>query len=193
MQLPPTEQPQKYAGLYVIDFGDQCAIGYTAEEVAILFDSEQFTDAKAYKIHRAQPDGTMDLRGVTRTRFNLESGMFFQCYDQTAGHKYFQQLNDDDTEHPPPCRCQLQLALTPQDQTLIALIYPAEYDDEMGRWLGDINFNTPGPVDAGISQVGSYYSADYQILKKLQLWPEKSLQTRSREELLATLNVAVQR
>jgi len=193
MKLPSTDQPQKYAGLYVIDFGEQCAIGYTAEEVAILFDSEQFADAKAYKIHRAQPDGTMDLRGVTRTRFNMESGMFFHCHDQAAGNKYFQQLNDDYTKHPPPCRCQLQLALSPQDQPLIALIYPAEYDDEMGRWLQDINFNVPGPVDAGISQVGSYYSADCRILQKLQLWPEKSLQTRSREELLATLNVAVQR
>ena len=193
MQLPLTDQPQKYAGLYVIDFGPQCAIGYTAEEVAILFDSEQFTDAQAYKIHRAQPNGTMDLRGVTRTRFNLESGMFFHCHDQPDGQKHFQQLIDDYTKHPPPCRCQLQLALTPQDQTLIALIYPAEYDEEMGRWLGDINFNPPGPVDAGSSQVSSYYSADCQILQKQQLWPEKSLKTRSREELLATLKVAVQR
>ncbi|MCP4708709.1 MAG: hypothetical protein GY869_08800 [Planctomycetes bacterium] len=193
MKLPNTERPQNYTGLYVIDFGEQCAIGYTAEEVAILFDSEQFTDAKAYKIHRAQPDGTMDLRGITRTRFNMESGMFFHCHDQDDGNNYFQQLNDAYIENPPPCRCQLQLALIPQDQTLIALIYPAEYDDEMGCWLGDINFNPPGPIDAGISQVGSYYSADYQIQKKLQLWPEKSLQTRSREELLATLNIAVQR
>jgi len=193
MKLPQTEHPQKYAGLYVIDFGDQCAIGYTAEEVAILFDSEQLTHAKAYKIHRAQPDGTMDLRGITRTRFNLESGMFFHCHDQPIGQKYFQQLNDDYTEHPPPCRCQLQLAQTPQNQTLITLIYPAEYDDEMGRWLQDLNFNPPGSVDAGISQVTNYYSADCQILQKQQLWPAKSRQTRSREELLATLNLAIQR
>jgi len=193
MKLPQTTQPQKYAGLYVIDFGEQCAIGYTAEEVAILFDSEQFPHAKAYKIHRAQPDGTMDLRGVTRTRFNLESGMFFHCHDQNLGQQYFQQLYDDHIKQPPPCRCQLQLALAPQNHTLIVLIYPAEYDDEMGRWLGDLNFNVPGPVDAGVSQVSRYYSADYQILQKQQLWPEKSRQTRSREELLATRNLAVQR
>ena len=193
MQLPWTDQPQKYVGLYVIDFGDQCAVGYTAEEVAVLLDSEEYAHVKVYKIHRAQPDGTMDLRGVTPARFNLESGMFFHCPDENSGRRHFQKLLADYDRQPPPCRSQLQLARRPDGTILIALIYPAECDDEMGSWLSDLEFNLPGPVDAGISQVSRFYAAQFEILQKQQLWPQKSRQNRSREELFASLGRALQR
>ncbi len=193
MQLPLTDQPEKYVGLYVIDFGDQCAIGYTAEEVAVLLDSKEYTEVKVYKIHRAQPDGTMDLHGVTRTRFNLESGMFFHCRDENSGRRSFQELLDNYADQPPPCRVQLQLAQSPEGKLVIGLIYPAEYDNEMGHWLADIGFNVAGSVDAGISQVEHYYGGGFEILEQRQLWPQKSLQTRTREELFANLGRALQR
>jgi len=193
MQLPLTDQPDQYVGLYVIDFGDQCAMGYTAEEVALLLDSDQFVEVKVYKIHRAQPDGTMDLHGVTHALFNLESGMFFHCRDENSGRRSYEDLLDNYADQPPPCRVQLQLVQSPEGKLVIGLIYPAEYDNEMGHWLADIGFNIAGSVDAGISQVSRYYSDDFEILEKQQLWPVKSLQNRSREELLNTLDCALQR
>ena len=73
MKLPAIDNPDKYVGLYVIDFGTTCSVGYTAGEVAILLESEKLCKAKVYKIYQARPDGTMELHGVTREKFFLES------------------------------------------------------------------------------------------------------------------------
>ena len=77
MKLPKLQKPDSYVGLYVVDFGDNTGVGFTAQEVAELFESEQYKDCKAYKIHRAYPDGKLELKGVRRDIFQLEAGMFF--------------------------------------------------------------------------------------------------------------------
>ena len=64
MKLPKLEKPDRYQGLYVFDFGDHAGVGFTAEEVAELLDSERYKEGKAYKIQRAFPDGRMELRAV---------------------------------------------------------------------------------------------------------------------------------
>ena len=48
-------------------------------------------------------------------------------------------------------------------------------------------------MDIGISRVTKYYHARYKILKRAQLWPQKSLRARDREELLVSVGVALQR
>ena len=193
MKLPKTSNPEKYVGLYVIDFGDQCGLGYTAEEVSILLESEEFGSVKVYKIHRARPDGSMELAGVARGRFLLESGMFFHFADDAGARGGFKKLLSWYSKQPAPCRGKLQLARGADKQLLIALIYPAEYEQEMGSWLSDSGFRGGGAVDAGISQVSHYYQGEYEVLKKHQLWPGESLRARDREELLNCIGNVVQR
>jgi len=193
MRIPRTDEPGRYVGLYVVDFGQQCAIGYTAEEVAVLLESEEFAGIKVYKVHRAQPDGTMELAGVPHSRFQQESGMFFYGLDEKSSQEQYQKLVKAQVEEPPPCRVQLQLAKDTNGQVLIALIYPAEYEGEMGRWLAEIGFTFKGPVAAGVSQVSRFYAGGRELLQQEQLWPASSQQSRSREELYACLGRAVQR
>jgi hypothetical protein len=59
MKLPKIQKPDSYVGLYVVDFGDNTGVGFTAQEVAELFESERFGHCKAYKIHKAYPDGRL--------------------------------------------------------------------------------------------------------------------------------------
>ena len=193
MKLPQTQQPQKYVGLYVIDFGDKCSVGYRPEEVATLLESERFADAKVYKIHRARPDGTMELQGVSRQRFHLESGMFFHCRDNDSGAADYRQLLRWSQKKLPPCRAKLQLAAQKDEQLLIAIIYPSEYEQEMGHWLAESGFVGSGPVDAGISQVQKYYDSQYEILEKTQLWADDSLAIRDNQQLLAAVGDDFQR
>jgi hypothetical protein len=174
MKLPHTEQPEKYIGLYIIDFGDHSGVGYTADETAELLESEQHSEAKVYKIDRAYPDGRMELHGVTRDRFLAESGMFFHGRDEASAKRDYQQILDWSRRQPPPCRTKLQLAGTGGQAVLLALIYPAENEQEISEWLRDSGFRGDGPVDAGISQVSRYYQAGYDILAREQLWPAKS-------------------
>ena len=56
-------------------------LGFTAQEVAELFESERFGHCKAYKIHKAYPDGRLELKGVQKETFQLETGMFFFSAD----------------------------------------------------------------------------------------------------------------
>jgi len=193
MKLPQPDNPADYVGLYVIDFGDQCSMGYTAEEVAVLLESQRYAHVKVYKIYRAQPDGTLDMTGVARERFSLESGIFFDCRDADSGRRDYQRLEQWARQQPPPCRTQLQMACRADGRLLIALIYPAEYEQEMGCWMRDSGFRGSGAADAGPSQVSRYYQSDNELLDRCQLWPLASLQTRDRAELWANVGRALQR
>ena len=75
MKLPDVQNPSKYIGLYIIDFGDHTGLGFTAREVAELLESEKFKDVKAYKIYNACPDGKMELKGLRKELLQLESCM----------------------------------------------------------------------------------------------------------------------
>ena len=192
MKLPQTQTPEKYVGLYVIDFGTQCAMGYTAEEAAALLETQEYAGVKVYKIYRAYPDGRMELQAVTPQRFQSESGMFFHCRDEKSGQQEYRQLLRWSQEEPPPCRAKLQLAKE-ADGMLLALIYPAEYEQEISRWLAASGFQGSGLVDAGVSQVSRYYQRNLAMVQREQLWPVESLQSRSLEELKACVGMELQR
>ena len=73
MKLPKLQDSEKYVGLYIFDFGDHTGVGFTAQEVAELLESEKYKDSKVYKIHRAYPDGKLELKGVQPRLFQLEA------------------------------------------------------------------------------------------------------------------------
>ena len=89
MKLPEIKNPDKYVDLYVVDFGDRSGVGFTADEVAQLLESEKFKDVKVYRIYNAYPDGRMELKGVPNEIFQLEAGMFFYEFDETIAQGDF--------------------------------------------------------------------------------------------------------
>ncbi|MBN1436337.1 MAG: hypothetical protein JW936_04625 [Sedimentisphaerales bacterium] len=196
MNLPQLDNADKYVGLYVVDFAEAregCAVGYTAEEIATLLESQEFGDIKVYKIHNARSDGTLELAGVSNERFQLESGMFFHCFDDETGRGDYDRVLGWAKQAPTPCRAKLQLAQDEGGQVLLALIYPAEYEEEIGQWLAASGFRGQGAVDAGISQTQSYYEQEYTLLQQEQLWPRESLEPRDQQTLLAAVGDTVQR
>ncbi|MBC8378184.1 MAG: hypothetical protein H8E62_03330 [Planctomycetes bacterium] len=182
MKLPDVKEATKYIGLYVVDFGDHSGVGFTATEVAELLDSEQYADVHIYKIHRAYPDGKMELKGVTSERFGLEAGMFFYAADETTAKDDFTRLLAWAETQLPPSRCKVHLSEM-NENYLTALIYPAEFDDEFSRWLLDGQYRTIGTVEGGASAVGGYYDACPQILEQKQLWPATALESLHGEAL----------
>lgn len=210
MQLPELTQPDRYRGLYVFDFGDWTAVGYTAEEIALLLESEQYRGGRVYKIVRAAPDGQMDLKGVAPQRFQLESGLFFSRADLAAAEADFAALRALAAEGA-PCRAFLQLAdrgaaggtdrgIAAADngrggaaaRYVTALIYPAEYEDEVAAWLREAEYLGGDTAEGGPSHVTNYYHDSKVILERAQLWSRATL-SRSRDEVLATVRRAVQR
>jgi hypothetical protein len=193
MKLPQLQLSQKYVGLYVFDFGDHCGVGFTAEEVAELFESEKYKNCKAYKIHRAYPDGKLELKGVLAEIFQLEAGMFFYSSDLKTAKRDFKGLVNLAVKVAPPCRAKVHLAEYNDNKFVTALIYPAEYDDEISAWLLDAGYKTTGTAEGGIEAVQRYYDYKPQVLDKHQLFGKSEYQSRTGQELLASVKLAVQR
>lgn len=197
MVLPRVDDPQRLRGLYVYDFGRWTAVGYTAEEIAILLEDENYGGGKIYKIHRASPDGQMELRGVSPARFGLESGMFFYRRELDAARADYEQLRAAAGRMPPPCRAFLHLvdrsAEAGPQRFLTALIFPSEYEDEIGGWLTEIAFYGGELAEGGISHVTNYYDEQKTVLDRQQLWSRPAIPSRSPEQILASVRQAVQR
>jgi len=193
MKLPKLQKPDKYVGLYIFDFGDHVGVGFTAEEVAELLESEKYKDGKVYKIHRAYPDGRLELKGVPAERFQLEAGMFFYSNDLETATRDFKQLFNLAVRSSPPCRAKLHLAKHADDKFVVALIYPAEYDDEVSAWLLEGEYKTSGAAEGGTGAVQRYYDYKPEILERQQLFGQSKFESRTGQELLTSLKLAVQR
>jgi hypothetical protein len=193
MKLPELKNSEKYVGLYVFDFGDHCGVGFTAQEVAELLDSEKYKDCKVYKIHKAYPDGRLELKGVQSQIFQLEAGMFFYSQDEQTARRDFKELTNLAVRIAPSCRAKVHLAKYADDKFVTAIIYPAEYDDEISRWLSDGNYKTAGAAEGGTGAVQRYYDAKPEILDRHQLFEKSGTISRTGEQLLTNLKLAVQR
>ncbi len=172
MKLPAVNEPQRYAGLYVVDFGDATEVGYTAQQVAEVFESEQHHAAQAYRIERVSPDGAFELRGVSRVQFTLESGMLFHRRDAAAAQADFEALCDYAAAEAPPCRAYVQLSQfddhPPAGDYVVALVYPAEFEHDVSQWLLAANYAGGDTVTGGASTVTGYLECSKQILRRQQ-------------------------
>ncbi len=193
MKLPEVQNSEKYVGLYIVDFGDHSGVGFTAQEVAELLESEKFKHIKVYKIHNAYPDGRMELKGIGAEIFELEKGMFFYSGDLESAQENFKRLVDLAVKLAPPARAKVHLARYDDDNFVTALIYPAEYDDEFSHWLIDGGYKTAGAAQGGVEAVQRYYDRKGEILDRHQLFGQASYESRTGEELLASTKIAVQR
>lgn len=193
MKLPELEKPERYTGLYIFDFGDQAGVGFTAEEVAELLESERYRDGKVYKIHRAYPDGRLEIKGVPAQTFQLESGMLFYSTTREQAEDDFKRLINAAVAAAPPCRAKVQLARYADDKLAVALIYPAEYEDEVSSWLLARAYRTAGAAEGGTGAVERYYRDAPEILERHQLFGASEAVSRTGDELLVSLQRAVQR
>ena len=193
MKLPKLEKPDRYQGLYVFDFGDHAGVGFTAEEVAELLDSERYKEGKVYRIQRAFPDGRMELRAVPATLFQLEAGIFFYATDEATARGDFKRLVNLAVRSAPPCRAKVQLAQYADDKFAMAILYPAERDAEVSAWLLEGDYRTAGPAEGGVEAVERYYRDQPQILETHQLFGTSENFSRTGRELLESVALAVQR
>ena len=193
MKLPELEKPEKYVGLYIFDFGDHTGVGFTAEEVAELLESEKYKDGKVYKIHKAYPDGRLEIKGVPGETVQLETGMFFYSSELETARRDFKGLVNLAVKSSPPCRAKVHLAKYGDDKLVVALIYPAEYDGEFSSWLLDGEYRTGGAAEGGVGAVQRYYDQEPEILDRHQLFGQSETISRTGSELLSSLKMAVQR
>jgi len=193
MKIPDLKNPKKYTGLYIVDFGDFSSTGFTAKEVAQLVESEKYKDCKIYKIHNAYPDGKLEIKGVQKELFQLESGMLFYSSDQIAATKDYKNLVALAVKAAPPCQSKIELSKYEDGKYVVAYIYPAEYEDEVSRWLIAGDYKTAGPAEGGTGVVQRHYDSQAETIETHQLFAAETIQSKSGLELISNLKVAVQR
>ena len=193
MNIPNIENPEKYIGLYIVDFGEYCSVGFNADEVAEILESKKLSDVKVYKIHRADPSGNMEIKGVSRELFELEAGLFFYSSSRDQAEDDYKNLVNIAVTSMPPSRAKVHLSKIDDNTYVTCLIYPAEADAEFSQWLLDNNYQTSGAAKGGISAVSEYYDMNADIIERHQLFPAKSIGTKTGDELLNSLKLAVQR
>jgi hypothetical protein len=193
MKLPQVKNPDKYVDLYVVDFGDHSGVGFTADEVAQLLESEKFKDVKVYKIYNAHPDGKIELKGVPSGIFQLEAGMFFYEFEKNAAEGDFKKLINSAVAIAPPAKAKVHLARYTSEKFVTALIFPAEYNDQFGRWLIDIDYKTKGPAEGGMEAVKRYYADKPAVLERHQLFGQQKFESKTGAELLTATKMVVVR
>lgn len=180
-------------GLYIVDFGDFSSTGFTTKEVAQLVESEKYRNCKIYKIHNAYPDGKLEIKGVRKELFELESGMFFYSCDQISATKNYKNLVALAVKMAPPCQSKIELSKYEQGKYVTAYIYPAEYEDEVSQWLIQGDYKTKGPAEGGTAAVQRYYDNKVETIETHQLFSGDTNQSRTGIELIEHLKFALQR
>lgn len=119
--------------------------------------------------------------------------MFFYSMDEATARDDFKRLVDLAVRSTPPCRAKVQLARYAEDKFAVAFVYPAERDAEVSSWLLEGDYRTAGPAEGGVGSVERYYRDGPEILETQQLFGASENITRTGQELLESVALAVQR
>jgi hypothetical protein len=119
--------------------------------------------------------------------------MFFFGQDASTARSDFKRLTDLAVRAAPPCRAKVHLVQYEDGRFATAILYPAEYDDEVSRWLLAGEYRTAGEVEGGAGAVERYYRDRPKVLDRHQLFGAGEIVSRTGEELLACVGLAVQR
>ena len=195
MNLPTLNHPEPYQGLYVFDFGDHVAVGYTAEEIEVLLASAEHQGGRAYKIHHASPEGQLSLRGLSRLDVGVREEIIFYRRSAAAARADYEALKKSAMLNPPTVPLHWHLASDPEldvaDFTL--LLYAAEATDRVGRWLESISFAGGDHAEAGPGTLDSCKHDGVVEHEKTAIAPDARYQSRPPAEVLATVHKPIQR
>lgn len=194
MDLPRLSEPARYVGLYVADFGERVAVGYTAREIQYLLEPDAHPNAKIFKILRAHDDGSLDLRGVLHPDFAAREAMLFIRRDPAAARADADALRALAEQTPPPVACVLELAdLADPVEHAAALLYPADASPEVGMWLNAVAFTGGDRAEGGPSAFAAYEQRKSAVLSTRTLFPPPTRASRDRDAVLAATHNPLQR
>jgi hypothetical protein len=194
--LPRLTNPERYQGLYVVDFGDGVSVGYVVAEVATLFASGRFARMRAYRIHRALADGTVELVSVPQERFrrHAEEGLLFLQTDETLARDDFDTLRDlADGKFPCPARLELAEIAGATWPFATVLIYPDAYTEQVSRFLLSVNYKGGEMVEVGTHKLAAFRQRNPRIIERAEVAASPQDAARPLEDLLATRQLAIQR
>jgi hypothetical protein len=195
MNLPPIADPERYAGLYVYDFGTHTAVGYTSSEVRILRESKEYRHGTAYEIYRVSEDGEFELRGVLDHRLSAREALCFLRADEAAARGDYEALRQAADQTPVPAAVELQLArvraFSPPHVT--AMLYAASASSVVANWLTQTGFAGGDRAIGGMDVYVELTSSDRAPISACTLPALMSYRNRPAEEVVSAVKKPLQR
>ncbi|NLE29959.1 MAG: hypothetical protein GX629_09855 [Phycisphaerae bacterium] len=194
-KLPALSDPVRYAGLYIFDFGTRVAVGYTAQEIRYLLDDPKYAGGSVYKIYRAHSDGTLEIRRIEPAGLSSLTGMVFHFADRAdaiAGAEHLKKLS---LEISPPERFELfVMELTGEDWPFVMVMrYNQECEDELAAWMIKIDYTLGSRVEGGRLPVAQVLKKGTEVLREHIGAEDTFRRSRSRTEVLESVDLSVQR
>ncbi len=195
MNLPPLRNPERYAGLYVVDFGDHAAVGYTADEIAMLTAEAPYRDVTVYRIHRVDPEGRVELAGVQTAELAGQEVMLFLTGDSLAAGRDFRTLRTLAADHPLPCPVRAELIDLPESgyPHAVCLLYLRSASTMVSGWLTEVAFAGGEQVLGGGEALAIRGSTEREPVAAGVL-PHRAVHvSRTQEEVLSAVDRPLQR
>jgi len=195
MKIPPIPHPERYAGLYIYDFGTHVSVGYTVAEIRVLRESDAHRRGTAYEIYRATDRGGLELRGVLDERLTGREAMCFLRADGGAAQQDYDATRAAAKRNPLPCVVDLELAklYSFEPPYVTALSYAASATTPMAGWLtqhvGNMGDRVVGGTDVHARMTGS----DGVRIASCRLPTLIDYRDRSAEDVLRTVDKPLQR
>jgi hypothetical protein len=194
-KLPALTDPVKYTGLYIFDFGDHAAVGYTAEEIKILLAEEKYAGGEVYRIYRAHADGTLDLCSVNPQSWSQTTGIVFRFDDKIAALQAMDELASLVAEASPPGEVEAVVVQKEDEDTFsyaLVLRYNADLDDAVASWLIKIDYQAGENVEAGQSAMMKILDGGVELCRQ-RFDAGDFRRSRLREEVLTSVDRPIQR
>ncbi len=195
MKIPPIPHPERYAGLYVYDFGTHVSVGYTAAEIRVLRESDAHRRGTAYEIYRATDSGGLELQGVPDERLTGREAMCFLRADGVAAQQDYDATRAAAKRNPLPCAVDLQLAklYSFEPPYVTALSYAASATTPMAGWLTQYTGNMGDRVVGGTDVCATLAGSGGVRIASCQLPTLLDYHDRPAEDVLRTVHKPLQR
>jgi hypothetical protein len=195
MKIPFLQHPERYAGLFVYDFGAWVSVGYTADEIGVLAASPEYGRGQAFQIHRVDEQGRMELVGVSERDIVGDDIMVFASRESGRAGEDFAALRRGADAEPAPCSARIELADVAELQPphVVALIYPRHATDAVARWLGRIRFSGGDVALGGPEVLASYRQTAGPPVASCTLRCRVEWASRGAAEVLRAVHEPVQR
>lgn len=147
--------------------------GLAAHEVIERIESGIPSSCDLFRIHRVNPDGSMELVGVSFDSLRRPDAMIFIEPDVAAARRDYDALVAAASQSPPPCRIELTLAHVKEEQTAhaVVLAFPVACAEAVGQWLVAVDFNSAARVETSPARLADFQSASRQVILSTTLEP----------------------
>lgn len=194
LKLAPIPDPWRYEGLFIYDFGDHAAVGYTPAEILVLRQSADHRHGTPYQIYRVDERGALELRGAADAELVARDALCFARFEAAMARKDFSAILAAAGREALPTFASLRLmrcyGFDPPDVTVLE--FPASAGPAVSRWLTATGLHPGDRVEGGAAALSLVESAGGLTLAS-EVLPCGMPPDRPAEVVLATTHLPLQR